>query len=83
MYVNKWRLLVFWSLVVNTQGNINSHAAETLHYATQDEKIVYRAAVLEYRAYSDMTDGGLAVLRENARVFVEFAERAKQQVCFF
>ncbi|KAK7074565.1 hypothetical protein SK128_005992, partial [Halocaridina rubra] len=43
------------------------------------EEVVYTAAALEHEAYSDLTEGGLALLQENARIFKHFASLAKQQ----
>ncbi|KAG0725550.1 hypothetical protein GWK47_038440 [Chionoecetes opilio] len=39
----------------------------------------YTGAVLEYEPYSSWEAGGAAILRENARVFLEYARLASQQ----
>lgn len=79
MNVNKLWLFALWGITLSTQGHAYSQALENFDYTLRDEDIVYRAAVVEYRAYDDMKDGGLAVLKENARMFVEYAAAAKQQ----
>lgn len=79
MNVNKLWLFALWGITLSTQGQAYSQALENFDYTLRDEDIVYRAAVVEYRAYDDMKDGGLAVLKENARMFVEYAAAAKQQ----
>lgn len=79
MNVNKLWLFALWGITLSTQGHAYSQALEKSDYTSRDEDIVYRAAVVEYRAYDDMKDGGLAVLKENARMFVEYAAAAKQQ----
>ncbi|XP_063602312.1 biotinidase-like [Penaeus indicus] len=79
MHVNTLSLFAIWGIALSTRGNVHSQPMETFAYTMREEDVVYRAAVLEYRAFDDMAGGGLAVLRENARVFVEFAEAAKQQ----
>ncbi|KAK4304401.1 hypothetical protein Pmani_023644 [Petrolisthes manimaculis] len=38
-----------------------------------------RTAVLEYAPYSNWDQGGLAILQENARVYLQYAALAKQQ----
>ncbi|ROT66862.1 putative vanin-like protein 2 isoform X1 [Penaeus vannamei] len=83
MNVNKLWLFALWGITLSTQGHAYSQPLENFDYTSRDEDIVYRAAVVEYRAYDDMKDGGLAVLKENARMFVEYAAAAKQQVIFF
>ncbi|KAG0696504.1 hypothetical protein GWK47_026508 [Chionoecetes opilio] len=42
----------------------------------------YTGAVLEYEPYSSWEAGGAAILRENARVFLEYARLASQQMIF-
>ncbi|XP_047502867.1 biotinidase-like isoform X2 [Penaeus chinensis] len=79
MHANTLSLVAIWGIVLTTRGHVHSQPVETSVYTIREEDVVYRAAVLEYRAYDDMAEGGLAVLRENARVFVEYAEAARQQ----
>lgn len=46
----------------------------------QQTEVQYTAAVLEYASYSNWEDGGLAILQENAKAYLEYATLAKQQV---
>lgn len=43
-------------------------------------EVQYTGAVLEHEPYSSWEDGGIAILQENARIFLENAALAKQQV---
>ncbi|XP_068218507.1 pantetheinase-like [Palaemon carinicauda] len=64
-------------------GGVNS----TDSYATKDEEqpatekdtIEYIAAVLDYEANEDTSQGGQALLQENARILLEYAWQAQRQ----
>ncbi|XP_069157408.1 vanin-like protein 2 isoform X2 [Procambarus clarkii] len=42
-------------------------------------EVEYTAAVLEYQPYSSWVSGGLAILQENAHIYLEYAARARDQ----
>ncbi|MPC52327.1 hypothetical protein E2C01_046192 [Portunus trituberculatus] len=44
------------------------------------DEVQYTGAVLEHEPYSSWEAGGTAILQENARIFLEHAALAKQQV---
>ncbi|CAL4068792.1 unnamed protein product [Meganyctiphanes norvegica] len=67
-------LLLLLPLVahVRTQhGHIHDHSHE-------EQEVTYRAAVLEYEAYSEWTEeGGMGIVRENAIIIAEYLAQAK------
>lgn len=56
-----------------TQGDDTTHIYGTGKY------VEYTAAVLEYAAYNDLSEGGLALLQENANHYLQYAAQAREQ----
>lgn len=46
-------------------------------------EVQYTGAVLELEPYSSWEAGGTAILQQNARLFLEYASLAKQQVSYW
>ncbi|XP_066982363.1 biotinidase-like [Macrobrachium rosenbergii] len=65
------------------QSTLQTHrkgetAKEFVHRDTTAEtEVEYVAAALQYDPYDDLSAGGLAVLEENARTFIQYAGEAK------
>ncbi|XP_066982364.1 pantetheinase-like [Macrobrachium rosenbergii] len=65
------------------QSTLQAHrkgetAKEFVHKDTTAEtEVEYIVATLQYAPYDDLSVGGLAVLEENARVFIQYAGEAK------
>lgn len=53
-----------------------------LMVAVEACEVQYTGAVLELEPYSSWEAGGLAILQENAKLFLEHANFAKQQVSY-
>ncbi|XP_066982361.1 pantetheinase-like [Macrobrachium rosenbergii] len=65
------------------QSTLKAHrkgetAKEFVHKDTTAEtEVEYTAAALQYAPYDDLSAGGLAVLEENARAFIQYAGEAR------